>query len=52
VDEYLNGALYLAPNTPRRHTVINFPKNTYNFDFPLFSNCTSLGTQSPQYVHW
>jgi hypothetical protein len=52
VDEYLNGALYLAPNTPRRHTVINFPKNTYNFDFPLFSNCTSPGTQSPQYVHW
>jgi len=52
VDEYLNNALYIAPNTPRQATVINFPKDTYNFNFPLFSNCTSPTTHSPQYVHW
>lgn len=52
VDDYLNNALYIAPNTPRQRTLINFPKATYNFDFPLFSNCTSSSTHSPQYVHW
>jgi hypothetical protein len=52
VDEYLNNALYVAPNTPRERTVINFPKDTYNFDFPLFSNCASPTTHAPQYVHW
>ncbi len=52
VDEYLNNALYRAPNTPRDSTVINIPKDTYDFAFPLFSNCTSSTTHSPQYVHW
>jgi hypothetical protein len=52
VDEYLNSALYIAPNEPRRRTIVNFPKDTYNFDFPLFSNCASSTTHSPQYVHW
>jgi hypothetical protein len=52
VDEYLNNALYVAPNTPRQGTVVNFPKDSYNFNFPLFSNCTSPTTRSPQYVHW
>jgi len=52
VDEYLNRALYTAPNTPRIGTLINFPKGTYNCAFPLFSHCTSSTTHSPQYVHW
>jgi hypothetical protein len=52
VDAYLNDALYLAPNTPRQGTLINLPKDTYNFDFPLFSNCASTATHTPQYVHW
>jgi hypothetical protein len=52
VDEYLNNALYTAPNTPRQRSVVNFPKDTYNFDFPLFSNCASPTTHAPQYVHW
>jgi hypothetical protein len=50
--EYLNNALYLAPDTPRHAEVINFPRGTYNFDFPLFSNCTSPTTHQPLYVHW
>jgi hypothetical protein len=52
VDEYLNSALYIAPNEPRQRTVVNFPKGTYNFNFPLFSNCASPTTHLPQYVHW
>lgn len=52
VYEYLNDALYLAPNVPRQATVINFPKGTYNFGFPLYSNCTSPIDHQPKYVHW
>jgi len=50
--EYLNEALYAAPNIPRQNTIVNFPKGTYNFDFPLFSNCASPIDRQPQYVHW
>jgi len=50
--EYLNGALYVSPNTPRHGAVINFPRDTYNFNFPLFSNCTSSADHQPKYVHW
>jgi hypothetical protein len=50
--EYLNGALYTAPNVPRHSTVVNFPKGTYTFDLPLFSNCTSPIDHQPKYVHW
>jgi hypothetical protein len=52
VYQYLNDALYVAPNNPRHRTVINFPKGTYNFDLPLFSNCASPLDHQPQYVHW
>jgi hypothetical protein len=52
VYEYLNNALYLSPNTPRQGTVIDFPKDTYNFNFPLFSNCTLPTDHQPLYVHW
>lgn len=52
VYEYLNNALYVAPNTPRSQTVVNLPKATYSFDFPLFSNCTSPIDHQPKYVHW
>lgn len=52
VYEYLNNALYVAPNIPRRQTVVNLPKGTYSFDFPLFSNCTSPIDHQPKYVHW
>ena len=45
VYDYLNNALYVA-GQPRTKTVIRFPKNTYNFNFPLYSNCDS------HYVHW
>jgi hypothetical protein len=50
--EYLNDALYISPNTPRHAEVINFPRDTYNFNFPLFSNCTSPIDHQPKYVHW
>ena len=50
--EYLNNALYVSPNTARHGTVINFPKDTYNFNFPLFSNCTLPSDHQPKYVHW
>jgi hypothetical protein len=50
--QYLNDALYSAPNVPRQSTIVNFPKGTYTFDFPLYSNCTSLIDHQPQYVHW
>src|ERR1700683_231711 len=50
--EYLNDALYISPNTPRHAEVINFPRDIYNFNFPLFSNCTSPIDQQPRYVHW
>jgi hypothetical protein len=50
--EYLNEALYISPNTPRHAEVINFPRDTYNFNFPLFSNCTSPIDHQPKYVHW
>jgi hypothetical protein len=50
--EYLNAALYISPNIPRQRTVINFPKDTYDFNFPLFSNCTSPTDHQPKYVHW
>jgi hypothetical protein len=50
--EYLNNALYVSPNTPRHGTVINFPKDTYDFHFPLFSNCTTPTDHQPKYVHW
>ncbi|MGA2779141.1 MAG: hypothetical protein ABSF94_16410 [Steroidobacteraceae bacterium] len=50
--QYLNEALYAAPNMPRQNTVVNFPKGTYTFDFPLFSNCTSSSDHQPKYVHW
>ncbi len=50
--EYLNDALYAAPNVPRQNTVVNFPKGTYSVDFPLFSNCTSPIDHQPKYVHW
>jgi hypothetical protein len=52
VYEYLNNALYVAPNTPRSQTVVNVPTGTYSFDFPLFSNCTSPIDHQPKYVHW
>ncbi len=48
---YLNGALYDSAGQPRRRTTIKFPTGTYNFDFPLFSNCAAPGGQ-PNYVHW
>ena len=50
--EYLNNALYASPNVARHGAVINFPKDVYNFDFPLFSNCTSATDYQPKYVHW
>src|SRR5579863_8039920 len=50
--EYLNDALYASPNTPKHGVVINFPKDVYNFDFPLFSNCSSAKDHQPKYVHW
>jgi hypothetical protein len=50
--EYLNDALYISPNTPRHAEVINFPRDIYNFNFPLFSNCTSPIDHQPKYVHW
>jgi hypothetical protein len=50
--EYLNDALYISPNTPRHAEVINFRRDTYNFNFPLFSNCTSPIDHQPKYVHW
>ena len=50
--DYLNGALYLASGSPRHNTVINIPKNIYNFNFPLNSNCTSSTDHQPKYVHW
>jgi hypothetical protein len=50
--EYLNNALYASPNVARRGAVVNFPKDVYNFDFPLFSNCTSATDHQPKYVHW
>lgn len=52
VFEYLNDALYTSPNVPRHNTIVNFPKGTYSFDLPLYSNCTSPIDQQPQYVHW
>jgi hypothetical protein len=52
VYEYLNNALYVSPNTPRHAEVINFPRDTYSFNFPLFSNCTSPTDHQPTYVHW
>jgi hypothetical protein len=50
--EYLNEALYAAPNIPRHNTIVNLPKGTYTFDLPLFSNCTSPIDHQPKYVHW
>jgi len=50
--EYLNNALYASPNVARHGAVVNFPKDVYNFDFPLFSNCTSATDHQPKYVHW
>jgi hypothetical protein len=50
--EYLNDALYTAPNVPRRATIVNFPKGTYTFALPLFSNCTSPIDHQAKYVHW
>ena len=50
--DYLNGALYLASGKPRHNTIINIPKNTYSFNFPLNSNCTSPTDHQPKYVHW
>jgi hypothetical protein len=50
--EYLNNALYESPNVARHGAIVNFPKDTYNFDFPLFSNCTSATDYQPKYVHW
>jgi hypothetical protein len=52
VYDYLNGALYDANNQPRSKTIIKLPKDTYNFDFPLYSNCTSTTDFQPKYVHW
>jgi hypothetical protein len=40
VHQYLNDALYIAPNMPRHGTVGNLPKGTYTLDLLLFSNCT------------
>jgi hypothetical protein len=45
VADYLNNA-FLAGGQPRSRTIIKFPKDTYNFDFPLYSNCRST------FVHW
>ncbi len=50
--EYLNDALYIAPNVPRQGTVVNFPKGTYTFELPQYSNCTSPIDHQPKYVHW
>jgi hypothetical protein len=50
--EYLNNALYAAPNIPRQATIVNFPTATYDIRFPLFSNCTSPSDHQPKYVHW
>jgi hypothetical protein len=49
---YLNNALYASPNVARHGAVVNFPKDVYNFDFPLFSSCTSATDHQPKYVHW
>jgi hypothetical protein len=45
VADYLNNA-FLANGQPREGTIIKFPKDVYNFDFPLYSNCGST------FVHW
>jgi hypothetical protein len=50
--DYLNNALYDAKVLPRTRTTITIPKNTYNFDFGLYSNCTSTTDHQPKYVHW
>jgi hypothetical protein len=52
VYDYLNGALYDANNQPLSKTIIKLPKDTYNVDFPLYSNCTSTTDYQPKYVHW
>jgi hypothetical protein len=52
VYDYLNGALYDANNQPRSKAIIKLPKDIYNVDFPLYSNCTSTTDYQPKYVHW
>ena len=52
VYDYLNNALYDSSGAARRQTTIKFPKNTYDIDFPLNSNCTSPTDHQPKYVHW
>jgi hypothetical protein len=52
VNDYLNGALYDSSGQPRSQTIIKFPTGTYNFDFPLYSNCTAPGSNQPNFVHW
>jgi hypothetical protein len=44
--DYLNNALYDFSGNPRTETIIQFPKGTYNVQFPVYSNCSS------NYVHW
>ena len=45
VADYLNNA-FLSGSQPRTKTIIKFPKGTYSFDYPLYSNA------SGRYVHW
>jgi hypothetical protein len=52
VYDYLNAALYDSSGQPRTRTTIKFPTGKYNFDFPLYSNCTDPGSGQPNYVHW
>ncbi len=52
VYDYLNNALYDSKGQPRTKTIIKLPRNTYNFDFALYSNCTSTTDHQPKYVHW
>lgn len=52
VYDYLNNALYDSKGQPRTKTTIRLPRNTYNFDFALYSNCTSTTDHQPKYVHW